>query len=91
MNQSYNHTFESAVNFIHNTKKLEIDNNTKLEFYGLYKQSTIGDCNLDCPSILNYPQYCKWNAWNNLKGKKSFDAKKEYVLKLINMDCGYNK
>ena len=63
-------------------KKLTEDpfsNEEKLKIYSLYKQATVGDCNIDKPGMFNPTGRAKWNAWNDLKGKSSEDAKKDYV------------
>ena len=53
-------------------------NEELLELYALYKQGTIGDNNTQCPSMFNYKDRQKWNAWTTKKGMKEEDAKKEY-------------
>lgn len=67
--------------------KTKPDDNTLLKLYGLYKQATIGDCNISKPYFYQMEQLAKWNAWNDLKGKTTETAKKQYVdlvQKLIN-------
>ena len=85
-------TFQSATEFIKNSKNIEeqIDDDDQLELYALYKQATIGDCNTECPNIINYINYCKWNAWNKLYGQKKKDAKQKYILKLKDLNIGYS-
>ena len=51
-----------------------------LKLYGLYKQITIGDINIEKPSLLSFQAKTKYNAWYNLKGKKKVDCIQEYVL-----------
>ena len=51
-----------------------------LKLYGLYKQITIGDINIDKPSLLSFQAKTKYNAWYNLRGKKKVDCIQEYVL-----------
>uniref|UniRef100_D3TR37 Acyl-CoA-binding protein n=1 Tax=Glossina morsitans morsitans TaxID=37546 RepID=D3TR37_GLOMM len=50
-----------------------------LEFYGLYKQATAGDCNISKPGALDLKGKAKWEAWNSRKGLTQDDAKKAYV------------
>lgn len=40
-----------------------------LQIYGLYKQSTVGDCNVDKPGMFQLKEKAKWEAWNKLKGE----------------------
>lgn len=49
-----------------------------LKLYALYKQSTIGDCNISQPSTLNLKESAKWNAWNKIKGMSRVDAMNKY-------------
>ncbi len=59
-------------------------NETLLQLYGLYKQSTEGDVNVDPPSNPFYfVSRAKYDAWLNLRGKSKETAMKEYV-ELIN-------
>ncbi|KAF9186365.1 hypothetical protein BGZ51_002059 [Haplosporangium sp. Z 767] len=56
------------------------DNNNLLELYSLYKQATIGDCNVDRPTgLLNAKEKAKWDAWNGKKGLSQEDAEKQYI------------
>lgn len=65
---------EKAKNF---SKKPS--NDEFLEFYGLFKQATAGDCNVDKPSALDVKGSAKWNAWNRHKGMSQDAAKAAYV------------
>ena len=57
----------------------ELSDEKKLKLYGLYKQATIGDINIEEPGLLNFKAKAKWKAWNEVKGKNKEDAKREYV------------
>ncbi len=48
--------------------------------YGLYKQATIGDVNVEKPGFLNFKESKKWEAWNACKGIGQFDAEVKYIL-----------
>ncbi|XP_067646536.1 acyl-CoA-binding protein homolog [Eurosta solidaginis] len=50
-----------------------------LEFYGLYKQATIGDVNISAPSALDLKGKAKFEAWNKHKGMSKDAAKAAYV------------
>lgn len=55
-------------------------NETLLQLYGLYKQSTEGDVNVDPPSNpFDFVSRAKYDAWSNLKGKPKEAAMKEYI------------
>lgn len=57
------------------------------KMYGLYKQSTIGDCNIKtCPNKTMDPLgHGKWNNWNKFKGKDKISAMNEYADSIIDM------
>lgn len=55
----------------------------KLSLYSLYKQATIGNCNIKC-SIFNYKKYIKMNNWNDVRGMSKRYAKIEYI-KIYNL------
>ncbi|XP_055914016.1 acyl-CoA-binding protein-like [Eupeodes corollae] len=50
-----------------------------LEFYGLYKQATVGDCNISKPGALDLKGKAKYEAWNKNKGMSADDAKAAYI------------
>ena len=73
-----NAAFEAAVA---NSKKLSErpDNNTLLKIYALYKQASAGDNAEKKPGFGDMVGRAKWDAWNNLKGTSSDDAKQQYI------------
>lgn len=50
-----------------------------LKFYAYYKQATFGN-NFTFNSSLDVRSAFKFNAWMQLRGMSSEDAKKEYIL-----------
>lgn len=50
-----------------------------LQFYALYKQGTVGDCNTSKPGIFNIQNRAKWNAWNDVRGVPQDQARARYV------------
>lgn len=55
-------------------------NETLLQLYGLYKQATEGDVNVDPPSNpFDFVSRAKYDAWAGLKGQTQETAMKEYV------------
>ena len=60
------------------------DNETLLQLYSLYKQSTEGDVNGEAPSNpFDFVAKAKYQAWETLKGKTRELAMGEYVA-LVN-------
>jgi len=55
------------------------DNMTLLKIYALYKQATAGDAEGKRPGFTDMVGRAKWDAWNELQGKSSDDAKQAYV------------
>jgi diazepam-binding inhibitor (GABA receptor modulator, acyl-CoA-binding protein) len=56
------------------------DNQTLLQLYSLYKQSTEGDVNTEPPSNpFDFVNKAKYEAWTALKGKSKDAAMQEYV------------
>ena len=58
-------------------------NETLLQLYSLYKQSTDGDVNGESPNMFDFVAKAKYEAWAGLKGKSSEEAMEEYV-ELVN-------
>jgi len=55
-------------------------NDSLLQLYSLYKQSTTGDVNVDPPSNpFDFVNKAKYDAWVALKGKSKEDAMQEYM------------
>jgi diazepam-binding inhibitor (GABA receptor modulator, acyl-CoA-binding protein) len=55
------------------------DNETKLQLYALFKQSTDGDCKGDRPGMLDFVGRMKYDMWKKLEGTSKDDAMKKYV------------
>jgi acyl-CoA-binding protein len=68
MSKEIKENFNYAINEIKSfdNKKDVLTNEEKLKFYGLYKQATIGKCNIPKPWAFNVEKCMKWNAWNSL-------------------------
>lgn len=55
-------------------------NETLLQLYSLYKQSTEGDVNGEAPSNpFDFVNKAKYEAWSSLKGKAKDTAMQEYI------------
>ncbi|XP_072010367.1 acyl-CoA-binding domain-containing protein 7 [Engystomops pustulosus] len=72
--------FDKAAEDVKKLKTKPTDDELK-ELYGLYKQSTVGDINIDCPGMLDLKGKAKWEAWNSKKGLSKDDAMSAYVSK----------
>jgi len=40
----------------------------KLNIYALFKQASIGDCNVARPGMMDFKGKSKWDAWDGKKG-----------------------
>lgn len=70
--------FENACNDIHSVKNIENDDLLKL--YGLYKQATVGDCNISPPNMFSSQKdKLKYNAWMMNKDMNKQTAMKMYI------------
>ena len=75
--------FEQAVADSKNLSQRP-DNATLLKLYSLYKQATEGDVNTEPPGAFDFVNKAKYNAWEEMKGKSSEDAMKEYI-EMVNL------
>eukprot|EP00672_Neobodo_designis_P025002 CAMPEP_0174849374 /NCGR_PEP_ID=MMETSP1114-20130205/15479_1 /TAXON_ID=312471 /ORGANISM="Neobodo designis, Strain CCAP 1951/1" /LENGTH=93 /DNA_ID=CAMNT_0016083709 /DNA_START=45 /DNA_END=326 /DNA_ORIENTATION=+ len=74
--------FDKAVEWVRSLPKdgpVQLSNDVKLQFYGLYKQATEGEVQGTQPWAVQVEARAKWDAWNSRKGMSADDAKKEYV------------
>lgn len=69
----------------------QLDANALLEFYGLYKQATVGPCNTSKPGIFSVNARAKWNAWNDLGSMNKECAMQKYIAKLNETDPDWNQ
>lgn len=53
-----------------------------LQFYGLYKQATSGDCDTKRPGLFQLTAKAKWDAWNKCKGTTTAQAMTQYIALL---------
>jgi diazepam-binding inhibitor (GABA receptor modulating acyl-CoA-binding protein) len=63
--------------------KQDPDNSEKADCYGLYKQATIGDVNIEKPSFFYFLELKKWEAWEKFKGTNTYNAEVKYIT-LVN-------
>ncbi|XP_034985466.1 acyl-CoA-binding domain-containing protein 7 [Zootoca vivipara] len=76
--------FNTVAEKVKKLKAKPTDDELK-ELYGLYKQSTVGNINIECPGMLDLKGKAKWEAWNLKKGMSKEDAMKAYISKANEM------
>ncbi|CAI4228817.1 unnamed protein product [Auanema sp. JU1783] len=77
--------FQAAVEIVQNLPKdgaVSTTNEEKLTFYSLFKQATVGSCNIPKPGFWNLREKYKWEAWSSLDDLSADDAMTRYVMKL---------
>lgn len=76
----------SFIDAADNVKKLQgLDNDTQLQLYGLYKQSTVGDVNTSKPWSIDMVGSAKWNSWKSFQGFPKESAARAYVYVVSNL------
>lgn len=70
--------FASAVKRVGQTK-VPLSNDHKLQIYALFKQASQGKCSTPQPSLINFTERAKWNAWNELGDMSRDEARARYV------------
>ena len=73
-----NEQFEQAVAESKNLPERP-DNMTMLKIYALYKQASAGDVDGKRPGFTDMVGRAKWDAWNEVKGQSSDEAKQAYI------------
>ena len=72
--------FTKAVQFVQRTERSRSINNSRaLQFYGLYKQATLGSTSTPRPRKIQVRKYRKWCAWKGYDGMDQQVAKDQYV------------
>jgi len=71
--------FQKAVDRSKTDIKEKPSNEELLNLYALYKQGEEGDVPGERPGGFDFKAIAKYNAWEELKGKSSEDAMKEYI------------
>lgn len=70
--------FENAKTRLESSS-VQVDNETKLKLYGLFKQSTVGPCSTPKPGLTDFVGRAKWTAWSTLANLSQQDAQKQYI------------
>ncbi|KAL0268053.1 UNVERIFIED_CONTAM: hypothetical protein PYX00_010137 [Menopon gallinae] len=50
-----------------------------LELYALYKQATVGDCDIPKPQAFDLKAKYKWESWSRKKGMDRGTAQQDYI------------
>lgn len=58
---------------------VDLNNDQKLELYGLFKQANAGDVATSRPGIFAPRERAKWDAWSKCAGMSTRDAMVAYV------------
>lgn len=69
--------FEEAKSRLSSLKQ-DPGNEVKLKIYALFKQSTLGPCTTPRPSMLDFVNKVKWDAWKALGETSQEDARQQY-------------
>ncbi|EEC02706.1 enoyl-CoA hydratase, putative, partial [Ixodes scapularis] len=70
--------FNQAVKDLNNVPE-EPSNDVKLQLYALFKQATVGKCNVAKPGTFDFVGKAKWDAWYKLGDMSQDDAQNEYA------------
>ncbi|XP_018399693.1 PREDICTED: acyl-CoA-binding domain-containing protein 6-like [Cyphomyrmex costatus] len=71
-------TFDRASKYLQ-TLVSELDSGQLLGFYGLYKQATVGPCDIPKPNWYQIQAKHKWEAWKNLGDMSREIAMTNYI------------
>jgi len=83
--------FEKARTYLSKYKDM-LSDEQKLKIYALYKQSTVGNCNIERPGgIFNWERKSMWDAWKDLESKNIKNPKKMYVDYITSIFPSWNK
>ncbi|XP_070711712.1 acyl-CoA-binding protein-like [Pempheris klunzingeri] len=77
-------SFEKAAEEV-KVLKHKPDHREITTLYGLYKQATVGEINIERPGMFDLTGRGKWDAWNARKGlskEEAMDAYVDFVEKL---------
>ena len=86
--QTMTEAFESAVARSKEFTKRP-SNEELLQLYALYKQATEGDVSGERPGGFDFKAIAKFDAWEELKGKSTEQAEKEYIQLVDTLEQQY--
>ncbi|XP_043259301.1 acyl-CoA-binding domain-containing protein 6-like [Colletes gigas] len=83
-------TFNKAASYLQ-TLASELNSNELLRFYALYKQATVGSCNIPKPNWYQVQARQKWEAWKNLNDMSHNVAMNNYIQELTNINPNWEE
>ncbi|CAG8767115.1 38708_t:CDS:2, partial [Gigaspora margarita] len=83
--------FNSAYTYLNNHSNIKLSDEIKLKLYGTYKVATVGICNIPKPSLLDFRNRAKWDAWNELGDISKEEAKQRYIDILEQANIGWSR
>ena len=83
--------FDRAAHLAMEMKNVSSD--AKLQLYGLFKQSTVGDCQSERPLLLDMIGRAKWDAWDSRRGIEPREAQQKYIelVDSLRVESGSNR
>ncbi|XP_076242664.1 acyl-CoA-binding domain-containing protein 6 [Calliopsis andreniformis] len=82
--------FNKAATYLQ-TLASKLNSNELLKFYALYKQATVGPCNIPKPNWYQMQSRQKWEAWNNLNNMSHDDAMDNYIQELSKINPSWEE
>ncbi|CAL1686852.1 unnamed protein product [Lasius platythorax] len=78
-------TFNRAAKYLQ-TLAAQLDSGKLLGFYGLYKQATVGPCDIPRPNWYQVQAKHKWEAWKNLGDMSRETAMASYIYAIAKIN-----
>ncbi|XP_012230676.1 acyl-CoA-binding domain-containing protein 6-like [Linepithema humile] len=83
-------TFNRAAKYLQ-TLVSELDSGQLLAFYGLYKQATVGPCDVPRPNWYQVQAKHKWEAWKNLGDMSRETAMADYIHAIAKINSSWEE
>ncbi|OAD61674.1 Acyl-CoA-binding domain-containing protein 6 [Eufriesea mexicana] len=83
-------TFNKAAQYLQSLAS-ELNSTELLRFYALYKQATIGPCNISKPNWYQMQAKQKWEAWESLNDMSCDDAMNNYIQELTKLNPNWKE
>jgi acyl-CoA-binding protein len=80
----------SKDSFLSTLGPYQPSNDTKLKFYGLFKQATEGTCDIPKPAFYDVVGRYKWSAWKANGSMSKEDAMLKYIESLKEVKIGFS-
>lgn len=83
-------TFNRAAKYLQSLVS-ELDSGQLLAFYGLYKQATVGPCDIPRPNWYQMQAKHKWEAWKNLGDMSRETAMADYIRAIAKINPSWEE